>query len=43
MAVENVQESTDPKTELIRSLGITAYYGYPLMAQGRLLGYSFFW
>ncbi|WP_414573689.1 PAS domain S-box protein [Nostoc sp. CCY 9925] len=36
--VENVQQSTDPKTELIRSLGITAYYCYPLMAQGRLLG-----
>ncbi|RCJ25692.1 histidine kinase [Nostoc sp. ATCC 43529] len=36
--VENVQESTDPKTDLIRSLGITAYYCYPLMAQGRLLG-----
>ncbi|MBG1240908.1 PAS domain S-box protein [Nostoc sp. NZL] len=38
MSVENVQESTDPKTELIRSLGITAYYAYPLIAQGRLLG-----
>ncbi|WP_392535487.1 PAS domain S-box protein [Nostoc sp. C117] len=37
-AVENVQQSTDPKTELIRSLGITAYYCYPLIAQGRLLG-----
>ncbi|MFN6474542.1 MAG: PAS domain S-box protein [Nostoc sp. SerVER01] len=36
--VENVQQSIDPKTELIRSLGITAYYCYPLMAQGRLLG-----
>lgn len=38
IAVENVQQSTDPKTELIRSLGITAYYGYPLIAQGQLLG-----
>lgn len=38
MAVENVQQSNDPKTELIRSLGITAYYAYPLIAQGRLLG-----
>ncbi|WP_448269348.1 PAS domain S-box protein [Nostoc sp. DSM 114159] len=38
IALENVQESIDPKTELIRSLGITAYYSYPLIAQGRLLG-----
>ncbi len=36
--VENVQQSTDPKTELIRSLGISAYYCSPLIAQGRLLG-----
>lgn len=38
MAVENVQQSTDPRTELIRSVGINAYYCYPLIAQGRLLG-----
>ncbi|MFN6528537.1 PAS domain S-box protein [Nostoc sp. ChiSLP03a] len=38
IALENVQQSIDPKTELIRSLGITAYYAYPLIAQGRLLG-----
>ncbi|MEH2009779.1 PAS domain S-box protein [Nostoc sp.] len=38
IAVDNVQQSTEEKTELIRSLGITAYYGYPLIAQGRLLG-----
>ncbi|MEH1793222.1 PAS domain S-box protein [Nostoc sp.] len=38
IALENVQESTDPKTDLIRSLGITAYSSYPLIAQGRLLG-----
>ena len=38
MAVNNVQLSTDPKTEIIRSLGITAYYSYPLVGQGRLLG-----
>jgi PAS domain S-box-containing protein len=36
--VENVQQSTDPKTELIRSFGINAYYCYPLIAQGKLLG-----
>ncbi|MHC5758635.1 PAS domain S-box protein [Nostoc sp.] len=38
IAVENVQQSTDSQTELLRSLGITAYYAYPLIAQGRLLG-----
>ncbi|HYX14906.1 MAG TPA: PAS domain S-box protein [Nostoc sp.] len=38
LAVENVQQSTDSQTALIRSLGITAYYAYPLIAQGRLLG-----
>ncbi|HEY9802921.1 MAG TPA: ATP-binding protein [Leptolyngbyaceae cyanobacterium] len=38
IAVENVQQSTDPSTEIIRSVGINAYYSYPLIAQGRLLG-----
>jgi PAS domain S-box-containing protein len=36
--LENVQQSTDPKTQLIRSLGVNAYYSYPLIAQGRILG-----
>jgi PAS domain S-box-containing protein len=36
--IENVQQSTDPKTQLIRSLDVNAYYSYPLIAQGRLLG-----
>ncbi|MDB9339188.1 ATP-binding protein [Nodularia spumigena] len=36
--IENAQQSTDPKTALIRDLGITAYYGYPLIASERLLG-----
>jgi PAS domain S-box-containing protein len=36
--VENVQQSTDPKTELLRSIGITAYYCSPLIAQGKVLG-----
>ncbi|HYW20534.1 MAG TPA: ATP-binding protein [Nodularia sp. (in: cyanobacteria)] len=36
--IENVQQSTDPNTALIRNLGINAYYGYPLIAQERLLG-----
>ncbi|WP_413174482.1 ATP-binding protein [Anabaena azotica] len=38
IAINNVQESIDPKTELIRSFGIKAYYSYPLIAQGRLIG-----
>ncbi|MCV3212530.1 ATP-binding protein, partial [Plectonema radiosum NIES-515] len=38
IALENVQQSTDVKTELIRALGITAYYSYPLIARGRVLG-----
>ncbi|MBH8553968.1 PAS domain S-box protein [Nostocaceae cyanobacterium CENA357] len=38
ISLENVQQSTDPKTELIRSLGVNAYYSYPLIAQGQLLG-----
>lgn len=36
--IENVQESTDPKTAIIRSLGITACYSYPLIASQRLFG-----
>ncbi|BCL36636.1 ATP-binding protein [Nostoc sp. MS1] len=38
IALENVQQSSDPSTEIIRSVGINAYYAYPLIAQGRLLG-----
>jgi PAS domain S-box-containing protein len=38
IALENVQELTDSKTEFIRSVGMTAYYSYPLIAQGKLLG-----
>ncbi|MBE9007158.1 PAS domain S-box protein [Fortiea sp. LEGE XX443] len=36
--VEDVQQATDVKTELIRSLGVKAYYCYPLIAQGKLFG-----
>ncbi|MBW4612993.1 MAG: PAS domain S-box protein [Desmonostoc vinosum HA7617-LM4] len=36
--VENVQQSTEPKAALIRSLGVNAYYSYPLITQGRLMG-----
>ncbi|NMG07950.1 ATPase [Brasilonema sp. UFV-L1] len=38
IALENVQNSTNPKTKFIRAMGITAYYSYPLIAQGQLLG-----
>jgi PAS domain S-box-containing protein len=36
--IENVQQSTDPKTAIIRRLGITACYSYPLIASQRLFG-----
>jgi PAS domain S-box-containing protein len=35
---ENVQHSSDPKTETIRLLGLTAYACYPLLSGGHLLG-----
>lgn len=38
IALDHVQESTDPKTEILRSLGIKTFYGYPLITQGRLIG-----
>ncbi len=38
ITVQNVQQSTESKTKLIRSLGIQAYSSQPLIAQGRLLG-----
>ncbi|MEC4816252.1 MAG: PAS domain-containing sensor histidine kinase [Scytonema sp. PMC 1069.18] len=38
IALENVQELSDEKTEFIRSIGIKSYYSYPLIAQGQLLG-----
>lgn len=38
IALEDVQNSTDPKTELIRDLEITAFASYPLIAQGQLYG-----
>jgi PAS domain S-box-containing protein len=34
----DIQNSDDPKTDLIRSLGITAYSCQPLIAQGHLFG-----
>jgi signal transduction histidine kinase len=36
--IEDVQRSTDPLTELIRSLGITAYASFPLIADDVLVG-----
>jgi PAS domain S-box-containing protein len=38
MVVEDVQASSDPLTDLIRSLGITAYACHPLIIQDRLVG-----
>lgn len=38
IAINDVQHSTDAKTAIIRAMGITAYYSYPLIAQGQLLG-----
>ncbi|MBW4630649.1 MAG: PAS domain S-box protein [Iphinoe sp. HA4291-MV1] len=38
IALENVQHSTNPKTKFICAMGVTAYYSYPLIAQGKLLG-----
>jgi PAS domain S-box-containing protein len=36
--VPDVQHSTDPKTEVIRDLGITAYVCHPLIARDQLFG-----
>ncbi len=38
IVLEAVQQSSSPESALIRSLGITAYACYPLIAQGRLIG-----
>ncbi len=38
MVVNNVQASTDRKTQLIRTIGINTYACHPLIAGGRLLG-----
>ena len=38
IVAENIQEVPDPRTELVKSLGITAYACHPLMSQGRVLG-----
>ncbi|HLP91616.1 MAG TPA: PAS domain S-box protein [Nostocaceae cyanobacterium] len=38
MVLENLQISTEPKTEILRLNQIQAFYSYPLMSQGQLLG-----
>ncbi|MGG6270453.1 PAS domain S-box protein [Leptolyngbya sp. AN03gr2] len=38
MILDSVQQSIDPRTELIRSLGATAYASYPLLVNGQLIG-----
>ncbi|MBF2065529.1 MAG: PAS domain S-box protein [Calothrix sp. C42_A2020_038] len=38
ITLDDVQHSTDPKTEYIKDLKITAFASYPLIAQGQLFG-----
>ncbi|WP_026840597.1 MASE3 domain-containing protein [Citrifermentans bremense] len=38
IVAENIPEVPDPRTELVKSLGITAYACHPLMSHGRVLG-----
>lgn len=38
IVLENIQETTEPHTELIRSYGIQAYACNPLMAQEKVIG-----
>jgi PAS domain S-box-containing protein len=38
MIAEDILNSSDPRTELVRSYGIQAYCCHPLMVQGRLIG-----
>jgi PAS domain S-box-containing protein len=35
---ENIPESDDPRTDLVRSFGIKAYACHPLFAQGKVIG-----
>ncbi|MFZ5648312.1 MAG: GAF domain-containing protein [Bacillota bacterium] len=36
--IENLHQSTDPRAEIARSLGIKAYVCHPLISRGRLIG-----
>ncbi|WP_170148411.1 GAF domain-containing sensor histidine kinase [Ureibacillus endophyticus] len=38
LILEHVQTSTDPKAQVIKSMGLKAYICYPLLAHGKLLG-----
>ncbi len=38
IVAENIPDVPDPRTELVRSLGIKAYACHPLMSHGRVLG-----
>jgi PAS domain S-box-containing protein len=38
IVMENVQHDVNPISKLIRSLGVTAYACYPLIARGQLIG-----
>jgi signal transduction histidine kinase len=38
MVAEEIQESSDPLTDLVRSLGISAYACYPLLGKDSLVG-----
>src|SRR5262249_18377711 len=38
MIIEDVQHSTDPRTALIRKLGIAAYVCHPLLARAQIVG-----
>ncbi|MDZ8189659.1 MAG: PAS domain S-box protein [Nostoc sp. ChiSLP02] len=38
IVINDVQHSTHPNAHILRDLGITAYTGQPLIAQGKLLG-----
>lgn len=38
IVAEHIPETPDPRTELVKSLGVRAYACHPLMSQGRVLG-----
>lgn len=38
IVAEHVQTTSDPRTELVRSLGVEAYACHPLLNQGRVIG-----
>jgi PAS domain S-box-containing protein len=38
IVVENIPETSDPRTDLVKSVGIKAYASHPLMSRGRVIG-----